>query len=191
MESTYITSALKPEQLPDFDLPEIAFFGRSNTGKSTLLNVLLNRKSLARKSRTPGRTQMVNFFDLDGKLIFADLPGFGFSKAPKSQAQHWQGLVDAYVKRSNIKEFLFLTDARRDLADLDFEIMFHLGRQIPIQVILTKSDKLSKSQQKVRLEKTRASLEEKGIYFNDLYLVSSLKRTGLAPLQGIMNHYTH
>ena len=77
------------------------------------------------------------------------------------------------------------------MADLDFEIMFHLGRQIPIQVILTKSDKLSKSQQKVRLEKTRASLEEKGIYFNDLYLVSSLKRTGLAPLQGIMNHYTH
>ena len=134
---------------------------------------------------------MVNFFNLDDKLIFADLPGFGFSKAPKSQAKHWQGLVDAYVKRSNIKEFLFLTDARRDLVELDLEIMFHLGRQIPIQVVLTKSDKLSKSQQNARLQKTRASLEDNGISFSDLYLVSSMKRTGLAPLQGIMSQYTH
>ena len=183
MESTYITSAMKAEQLQPMELPEIALFGRSNTGKSTLINKLLCRKNLAFYSKFPGRTQMINFFKVNNSVIFADIPGFGFSKAARTVAKNWEGLINAYVKRPNIKEFLFLHDCRRALTDEDFELMFLLGRQLPLVVILTKSDKLNRSNGIRKKNETKRLLEEKGINFKEVTLISSLKNSGIAELQ--------
>src|SRR5688500_8058281 len=124
MNTFYITSAQKAEQLPDLGgIPEIAFVGRSNCGKSSLLNVLLSHSGLARESKVPGRTQMVNFFKCekgDRALILADLPGYGFSATGREVRSHWQALLEAYVARPSIQSFLFLIDARR-VATLDDE----------------------------------------------------------------------
>jgi GTP-binding protein len=183
MDSRYITSAAKPEQLPAYEQPEIAFFGRSNTGKSTLLNVLLNRRNLARQSRTPGRTQMVNFFSVNNQLILADLPGYGFSHARRDVAKNWQPLIDAYIQRPNIKEFLFLWDCRRDFTETDLSLMFFLSKQLPLRIVLTKSDKLSRSQLQSRIQRCRRELAEAGVRFHEIYQTSATKNLGFDQLR--------
>ncbi len=189
MDARYITSAMKPEQLPVYEQPEIAFIGRSNCGKSTLLNGLMARKGLARESRTPGRTQMVNFFSLNNRLIFADLPGYGFSVAQREVAEQWQPLMDAYFRRPNIKEFLFLMDSRRDADDEDLAFMYMLGRQLPITLVLTKADKMNNQEKQLKLRKMKALLEEKGIAFDTVIAVSSLKKIGVDELRTrVMRH---
>jgi len=179
MDTRYITSAAKAEQLPKYDQPEVAFFGRSNTGKSTLLNALLGRRNLARQSRTPGRTQMINFFSVNERLILADLPGYGYSEARRDVTKYWQGLVDAYVLRPNIREFLFLMDSRREIADDDINLMFFLAKQLPLRVVLTKADKLSRSAVNQQIAKLANLLNAEGIDFHDIYPTSSTKKTGI------------
>lgn len=183
MESRYITSALKPEQLPEFQLPEVAFIGRSNSGKSTLLNQILGRKSLARKGSTPGQTQMVNFFGLGEKLIFADLPGYGFSAINKNVADNWEPLVNTYLQRPNICEFLFLIDIRREFNDQDWYLVDLLSRNMPLYVVLTKSDKLSRQEQQKRVRVIADEMAKRQIDVKKLLPVSSLKKDGIKELR--------
>lgn len=183
MESRYITSALKPEQLPVYDLPEIAFVGRSNSGKSTLLNKILGRNKLARSGSTPGQTQMINFFGLGDDLIFADLPGYGFSAINKNVAEQWEPLVEGYMQRPNICEFLFLIDIRREMGDMDWFLVDLLSRNLSVYVLLTKSDKISRQAQQKRVRELTAEMQAKGIDVKKMLPVSSLKQDGIKELR--------
>ena len=183
MESRYITSAMKPEQLPVYELPEVAFIGRSNSGKSTLLNKILGRTSLARKGSTPGQTQMVNFFGLGEQLIFADLPGYGFSAIKKNVADQWEPLVEAYMQRPNICEFLFLIDIRREFNDQDWFLVDLLSRNLSVYVILTKSDKLSRQEQQKRIRFLTEEMKQRGVDVKKMLPVSSLKQDGIKELR--------
>ncbi|NRA64591.1 MAG: ribosome biogenesis GTP-binding protein YsxC [Pseudobacteriovorax sp.] len=183
MESRYITSAAKPEQLPEYELPEIAFIGRSNTGKSSLLNALLGRRNLARHGRTPGQTQMINFFGVNEKVILADLPGYGYNVARRDAAKHWQPMADVYVRRSNIVEFICLQDCRRDFQEMDLRLLFMLGRQLPVTLVLTKVDKISRNQLAKARKKLEAVLEENGIDYKNVIATSSQQNLGIEDLR--------
>mgnify|MGYP006295090357 FL=1 len=141
------------EQLPPLDGPEVAFAGRSNVGKSSLVNALTGRKTLARTSNTPGRTQELNFFDLGGRLVLVDLPGYGYARAPKPKVAAWQERLKAYLAgRSTLRLVCLLVDARHGLKPVDREITGLLARAaVPYLVVLTKAD-LIKPPQLARLE---------------------------------------
>jgi GTP-binding protein len=130
------------DQLPTADLPEIAFAGRSNVGKSSLINALVGQGELARTSNTPGRTQQLNFFVLDGRLRLVDLPGYGYAQAPKKLVASWQALIFAYLRgRPNLARALVLVDARHGLKATDEAVMAMLGQAaVPFRVVLTKAD---------------------------------------------------
>jgi GTP-binding protein len=134
-------------RLPPAGLPEVAFAGRSNVGKSSLINALTGRAQLARISQTPGRTQQINMFDLGGQLCLVDLPGYGFAKAPKPQVDAWQRLVRTYLRgRSSLARACVLVDARHGLKDADRGFMAMLGETaVAYQVILTKIDQVRQS----------------------------------------------
>ena len=131
-------------RLPAADLPEVAFGGRSNVGKSSLINALAGRRQLARTSQTPGRTQQINLFDLGGRLMLVDLPGYGYAQAPKAAAAAWQRLVRQYLRgRSALMRTCVLIDARHGFKDVDRECMAMLGEAAVVyQVVLTKVDQL-------------------------------------------------
>ncbi len=140
----YLTSAVRADQLPDLGLNEVAFAGRSNVGKSSLVNALTGRKTLARTSNTPGRTRQLNFFDLGGRLILVDLPGYGYARAAKSDIKRWTGLTRAYLKgRARLRRVLLLIDSRHGLKSSDLQIMDELDdAAVSYQVVLTKVDKM-------------------------------------------------
>ncbi len=142
-DCVFLAGAAEDEQLPDLGLPEVAFAGRSNVGKSSLVNALTGRRTLARTSHTPGRTQQINFFDLGGRLVLADLPGYGYARASKTDISHWTGLVRRYLQgRAPLRRVCLLVDARHGLKPSDKEIMAELDKAaVPYQVILTKADK--------------------------------------------------
>ena len=190
METTYITSAAKAEQLPAYELPEIAFFGRSNVGKSSLLNALLNRKKSSKALSYTWTYSDGKLFGLGKKLIFADLPGYGFSAIKKDVRKEWQPLITEYVKRPNIKEFLFLLDCRRMPNDEDLDLMYHLGRQLPLLVVLTKADKISRGKLKGHEQKLKSFLLKNEIEVKDVVSVSNInKKEGIESLREIiLNH---
>ncbi|MEZ4742064.1 MAG: ribosome biogenesis GTP-binding protein YihA/YsxC [Bdellovibrionota bacterium] len=183
MDTSYITSAQKANQLPIFALPEVAFIGRSNCGKSSLLNAITGRKNLARSSSTPGRTQMMNFFSVSKRLILADLPGYGFNVASKSVQQHWDALMNEYISRSNIKEFLFLVDIRRQFEEFEFNFLSTLAGLNEVAVVLTKIDKLKKNELLSKKKEIQNVLGAKNIALTKIFAVSSLKKTGIEDLK--------
>ncbi|MBT1072110.1 ribosome biogenesis GTP-binding protein YihA/YsxC [Pelotalea chapellei] len=145
-KAEFIKSAVKPKDFPPAELPEVAFVGRSNVGKSSLINVLANRKALVRTSSTPGRTQLINFFDINSILTLVDLPGYGYAKAPPDVRKQWGPMIETYLaKRENLKTVVLILDIRRIPSDGDLEMLRWLEMyNIPPIIVLTKCDKLSK-----------------------------------------------
>lgn len=159
-EAAYLISAFRPDQFPPADRPEVAFAGRSNVGKSSLLNRLLNRRKLARTSNTPGRTQSINFFTIGADLYFVDLPGFGYAKVPLAVRAAWQPMVEGYIAAPrDLRLVLVLVDIRRDPGDEEKGLLAWLESQdIPYLVVATKSDKFSRGKGQQRLAAIRREL---------------------------------
>ena len=173
----FIKSAVKPSQYPDAVLPEFAFTGRSNVGKSSLINTLVNRKRLVKTSSTPGRTQLINFFLINKMFSFVDLPGFGYAKVPESVRRKWGPMIETYLStRKTLKGVVLIMDVRRipGIQDLYFiEWLYYYN--IPGILILTKADKLSKTKQLTQQATIAKALS---VDKDDLILFSAKSRLG-------------
>ena len=145
--ATFVCSAVTPEQYPPDDLPEVAFAGRSNVGKSSLINKILNRKKLVRTSKTPGRTQLLNFFEINELWRFVDLPGYGYAKVPKEVQKRWRPMVENYLTtRVNLRGMVWLLDIRREVSKEDLTLWDWLRtKELTVIIVITKADKLSKN----------------------------------------------
>ena len=140
----FITSAVRPDQYPAARRPEFAFVGRSNVGKSTLLNILLNRRGLAKTSKKPGKTRLINFFDVNGAVHFVDLPGYGFARVSKKERIAWERSITEYITgRDQLRLVMHLVDARREPGDADRVLLEMLDEaRVPALIVATKTDKL-------------------------------------------------
>ncbi len=149
ISAEFVTSAAKKSQYPSAELPEIAFAGRSNVGKSSLINVLVNRKRLVKTSSTPGRTQLLNFFDINGSVMFVDLPGYGYAKVPASVKKKWGPMIETYLSgRRTLKGVVIILDIRRTPRREEHDLLAWLEHHsIASILVLTKADKLSKTGQ--------------------------------------------
>lgn len=186
----FMLAAGMPEQFPSTDnsLPEVAFIGRSNVGKSSLINALTGRKGLAHASNTPGRTQQIVFFNLNQRLILVDLPGYGYASAPTDEARKWNSLTRHYLKkRSPLRMVCLLIDSRRGAMDHDLSMMEFLDSvAVNYQIILTKSDQLSKSEQSEREDTTNALLKKHPAARPCAMLASSSKSYGISDIQALL-----
>lgn len=183
----FLKSAPSLEHLPDPAVPEVAFAGRSNVGKSSLLNALAGRNGLARTSNTPGRTQELNFFDVGRPLAFrlVDMPGYGFAKAPKDLLRKWRYLVNDFLRgRQVLKRALVLIDARHGIKEVDREILDMLdGAAVSYRVVLTKADKIKASELKEVTERTAAEARQRPAAHPDILVTSSEKGMGIPELR--------
>ena len=157
----FVCSAVAPEQYPAAGLPEVAFAGRSNVGKSSLINKLLNRKNLVRTSKAPGRTQLLNFFEINGKWHFVDLPGYGYAKVPVEVRRSWRPMVENYLLgRVTMRGIVFLLDIRRTPSNEDLTFWsWQKSRGLAVITVLTKVDKLSRGQRKKQVASIAQGLE--------------------------------
>lgn len=181
----FTAGATRPEILPPPTLPEVAFAGRSNVGKSSLINALTGRNALARVSHTPGRTQQLNFFDLGGQLMLVDLPGYGYAKVAKHMARDWSALIHQYLKgRVNLRRLCLLIDGRHGLKPGDEEIMKLLDLSaVPYRIVLTKIDKVKPAELAAVIEATRARLVKHPAAAPLPWPVSSHDGLGIAELR--------
>ena len=177
----FLLSVADLAQLPDNDKNEIAFAGRSNVGKSTLLNALFNNKTLARTSSTPGRTQQLNYFCLDDKLYLVDLPGYGYAKAPTAEAKKWQDMIYVYLKgRANLRRVFLLVDCRHGLKRVDTDTMTMLDKAaVPYQIIFTKIDKISHKELVKVMNEAEITLKSHPAGHTRLLAVSAEKQWGM------------
>jgi GTP-binding protein len=159
-DAKFIISAVKPEQYPEGNLPEIALAGRSNVGKSSLINKLLNRRGLARTSSTPGKTQQLNYYLINNEFYFVDLPGYGFARVPKDVKAQWGKMIGRYLdKRENLQLVLQLVDIRHAPSKEDVEMYQYLvHHQRPHAIIVTKADKVSRGQYQKHVKVIRETL---------------------------------
>jgi GTP-binding protein len=183
----FLKSAPALRFLPDPAVPEVAFAGRSNVGKSSLLNRLTNRTGLARTSNTPGRTQELNFFDVGRPLLFrlVDMPGYGFAKAPKDVARKWRHLINDYLRgRAVLKRALVLVDARHGLKDIDLEIMRMLDEAaVSYRLVLTKADKVKASELETVTAATAAAAAKRPAAHPEVLATSSETGLGIESLR--------
>ncbi len=176
-EAIFLTSANRPGQFVADTGAEVAFAGRSNAGKSSAINVIVNQRDFARTSKSPGRTQLINFFQLRQDQRLVDLPGYGYAKVPRAVQQHWQTLLEAYFEqRQSLAGLFVIVDIRRGLSEYDWR-MLHWAADIacPAHVLLTKADKLKRGAAANAMLQARAALAD----IATLQLFSALKRQGV------------
>lgn len=187
-QAKYLTSAAEFSQLPPDKGFEVAFIGRSNAGKSSALNVITGIKGLARISKTPGRTTMINFFALNDQYRLVDLPGYGYAKAPRTMQERWENTVDQYLqKRHCLQGLIIIMDIRHPLKEMDeMMIEWAVKCKVPTHILLSKVDKLSQQAAKKSLQAVQDALSHYGDKIS-LQLFSSLDRTGLDEVKAILD----
>jgi GTP-binding protein len=188
-ECRFIWGAQRVDNLPPQSLPEVAFAGRSNVGKSSLINALTGRKALARVSQTPGRTREINFFNLGERLMLVDLPGYGYAKASKALAAEWQELIFAYLRgRANLKRVILLIDSRRGTMDVDRQVMGLLDRAaVSYCLVLTKTDTLEPAELSECLAAVEAEARGHTAAYPGVFATSAQNAAGLGDVK---NHLT-
>jgi GTP-binding protein len=184
----FIAGAASLDSLPPFTLPEVAFAGRSNVGKSSLVNALTGRKTLARTSSSPGHTKQLNFFDLGGRLMLVDLPGYGFARASKGQIAQWTSLAADYLKgRPTLKRVLVLIDARHGVKDKDEETMRSLDQAAAsYQIVLTKVDQVKATDRAKAIAAATAVAAKHGAAHPQVLATSATKGDGIAELRAAL-----
>ncbi|MEM7296287.1 MAG: ribosome biogenesis GTP-binding protein YihA/YsxC [Pseudomonadota bacterium] len=188
----FLKGVVALDGLPSSDRIEVCFAGRSNVGKSSLINALTNRRGLARASNTPGRTQEINFFTLGDTRYLVDLPGYGFAKAPVAVVERWQKLLKAYLAgRANLRRAFVLIDARHGIKAVDEEILALLDSSaVTFQCVLTKADKVKAAEREKVLGQVRAALARHPAAFPELVLTSAEKGEGISTLRAIIAQLT-
>jgi len=184
----FLKGVVAMDGLPGTDRVEVCFAGRSNVGKSSLINAITNRKGLARASNTPGRTQEINFFELGDERYLVDLPGYGFANAPVAIVEKWQRLLKNYLSgRPNLRRAFVLVDSRHGMKPVDEEIMQLMNKSaLAFQVVLTKLDKIKDHERDQVLAQVRSKLAKHPAAFPELILTSSEKGEGLATLRAVI-----
>jgi GTP-binding protein len=187
-DCAFVAGVADLAQLPPAALPEVAFAGRSNVGKSSLVNALTGRNQLARISRTPGRTQQINMFDLGTRLMLVDLPGYGFAQAPKAKVDAWQRLIRSYLRgRAGLMRACLLVDARHGLKPVDLEFMAMLGEvAVAYQLVLTKTDLVRPGALADLIDSLRADLARKPGAHPDIIATSAREGTGIERLRATL-----
>ncbi len=182
-KARFLKSMKNVSDMPDLDLPQIAVCGKSNVGKSSLINLLTNQNKLAKTSATPGKTRLVNFFVINEEFLLVDLPGYGFAKAPQSEQKEWPRMIEGYLAavRNNLHALMILLDIRHDPTEND-KLLLTWAAHFGLRVILvaTKADKLSKTRRKPRLAEIKAAVSG-GIDY-PIVAISSLEKTGTEAL---------
>ena len=181
----FVLSVAKLEQLPLTEMGEVAFAGRSTVDKSSRINALFNQRKLAKTSGTPGRTQQLNYFNLDNRLHLVDLPGYGFAQAPEALVKNWQKLIFTYLQgRVNLKRVFLLIDSRHGIKKVDEETMKLLDKAaVTYQIVLTKIDKISAKQLAGVIAETKEIIKKHGAAYVDVLATSSEKNLGLNELK--------
>ncbi|SMC49685.1 ribosome biogenesis GTP-binding protein YihA/YsxC [Primorskyibacter flagellatus] len=187
-ESQFLKGVVAMDGLPDADRIEVCFAGRSNVGKSTLINALTGTKALARASNTPGRTQEINFFTQSDSHYLVDLPGYGYANAPLAVVEKWQRLLKRYLSgRANLRRAFVLVDTRHGVKAVDEEIMTLLDQSaVTFQVVMTKADKVKPAEQEKTLTQVRAALTKHPAAYPEIVVTSSEKSDGLETLRSII-----
>lgn len=187
-EVRFIAGAAGLATLPPDRLPEIAFAGRSNVGKSSLVNALSGRRMLARTSKTPGRTRQINFFEFDGRLMLVDLPGYGYAEASKTEVRRWTDLLRRYLEgRASLRRVCLLIDARHGIKEADRPMMDMLDDSgVSYQLVLTKADRLRAQDIASIAERILAELATHPAAHPEIYVTSALKRYGISELRGTL-----
>lgn len=188
----FVKGVVAMDGLPPADRPEVCFAGRSNVGKSSLINALTGRKGIARASNTPGRTQELNFFALGDRGYLVDLPGYGYAQAPVAVVQKWQALLKQYLAgRPNLRRAFALIDARHGIKPVDHEIMTLLDRSaVPFQVVVTKADKIGRGALQQVLAQIEGELQKHPAAYPELVVTSSEKGEGIPTLRAIIEGLT-
>lgn len=190
MEARYLKSYSKVEDCPDTTLPEYAFVGRSNVGKSSLINMLTQRNGLALTSSNPGKTQSINLFEIDKSWILVDLPGYGYAKTSKKEREKWRGMVHDYMLyRNSLVNVFLLVDGRHDPMRIDLEEIEWLGtNQIPFSIVLTKTDKLGQGKSGIILETWKKTLSESWEELPGIFLSSAENKAGREEILTYIRH---